>query len=197
MPVLVANGRLNTTPGSLVLVRDPRLARPWRISDKGVRFLAIAESGVMNGKYRGMEVREGFILEVYDDGSGYPTAGLGYKVKPSDGLKIGDKITIEQAKGFFMSHLKELEAHMNRQIKVPLFQHEYDALVSFAYNIGGGAFQSSSVLKALNSGRYEDVSSCLKEWNQARDPRTQQTKISQGLVTRRQRESVLFDSGEY
>lgn len=195
MSTPIASGVLNDTPDSFVSAKDARLTRPWSFSDDGLKFLAYRESSIINGKYKGMDVRDGFILQVYDDGYGYPTVGLGYMVRPEDKLKIGDKITIDRAKNFLKQHLKELEGFMNKTVKVPLFQHEYDALISFAFNIGSGNFNKSSVLKALLQGNYKSIPDRLMEYDKVRV--NGKLEASKGLINRRRKESDLFEKANY
>ena len=78
------------------------------------------------------------------------------------------------------------EAIVRRFVKVPLTQNQYDALVSFTYNIGGGAFQGSTALKRLNAGDYAGAADAMKFWNKSGG------KVMQGLVNRRNHEVALF-----
>jgi len=89
------------------------------------------------------------------------------------------------------------ETAVNNNVKVSLTQSQFDALVSFTYNIGTGGFKSSSALKELNKGNYDVVPSKMKLWNKVTDPKTHKLKVSQGLVNRRAAEANLFKNGIY
>jgi len=82
-------------------------------------------------------------------------------------------------------------AAVNQHITVNLNQHQFDALVSFVFNVGAGAFQQSTLLQRLNAGRYDAVPGQLRLWNKGGG------KVLPGLVTRREAEARLFTSGQY
>lgn len=77
MPKPVATVVTNTVRNSYVTVHSDRHGKPWKISDRGLQFVAVWESGVLNGKYKGLRVTDGFVLTVYDDGYGIPTVSMG------------------------------------------------------------------------------------------------------------------------
>ncbi|SDR40801.1 hypothetical protein SAMN05443245_5617 [Paraburkholderia fungorum] len=97
MPDALATALTNTNPNSSVSAQTERLSKPWKLSDDGVAFMAVCESGVMNGTYMGLPVIDGMILKVYLDSKGFPTVGFGHKVIPSDHLHVGDTISVERA----------------------------------------------------------------------------------------------------
>ena len=74
---------------------------------------------------------------------------------------------------------------------VPLHQHEYDALVIFCFNIGNGSFSSSSALRKLNTGQYDQVPDEIMKWNKAG------AHVSQGLINRRTEEIEMFRYADY
>lgn len=76
-------------------------------------------------------------------------------------------------------------------MEVPLTQQQFDALVSFAFNVGNGAFCDSTLLKRLNAGQYDAVPAQLNRWVKAGG------KTLEGLVTRRAAEGALFSRGMY
>ena len=80
------------------------------------------------------------------------------------------------------------EASIKRNVKVELNQNQFDALVSFVFNIGVSQFKSSTLLKLLNTGDYKAASEQFKRWNKA------DGKVLKGLVTRRSLEAKLFTS---
>src|SRR5215470_8504274 len=66
-------------------------------------------------------------------------------------------VSKEEATRLLATELAEKQAAARSAVKVPLNQNQYDALVSFAYNVGAGAFQKSTLLKLLNQGKYDAV----------------------------------------
>ena len=82
--------------------------------------------------------------------------------------------------------LKKFESAVN-QVKVPLNQNQYDALVSLAYNIGVGAFLSSTLFKKLNTKDYKGAAEQFDRWNRAGG------KVMRGLTNRRAKERKLFE----
>jgi lysozyme len=94
-------------------------------------------------------------------------------------------MTNEQARELLRQDLARFEAAVNNQVKVELNQHQFDALVSFAFNVGVGAFKSSTLLKVLNKGKYEQVPGEMKRWTKS------DGKVNNVLVKRRAREAEL------
>ncbi|MGF6919164.1 lysozyme [Paraburkholderia sp. 40] len=194
MPDALGTALTNTDPNSNVTVQSDRLGKPWRLSTDGYTFMAVLESGVVNGTYLGMPVVNGFIVKVYDDGYGIPTVGLGHKVLPHDNLRIGDVISVERAKAFFEVNLRPIERAINNDIRVPLYQYEYDALVSILYNSGpyprdGDAWYPKSRCKYLadhlNRGQYDRMRDVIRSF------------IAHRVPWRRRLEAQLFVTGVY
>ena len=79
---------------------------------------------------------------------------------------------------------------VNLRVTVPLSQHEFDALVCFSYNVGVGAFGTSTLLRLLNQGKREEAAAQLLRWTKAGG------RELPGLIRRRRSERVLFRSGE-
>ena len=126
----------------------------------------------------GIATHEGYRSETYKDTVGIPTIGFG----ETAGVKMGDATTPERA---LVQLLESTEKHADtiRQcIKVPLYQHEFDAYISLAYNIGTGAFCRSTLVKKLNTKDYAGACEEIKRWNKAGG------KVLPGLVKRREAE---------
>ena len=104
-------------------------------------------------------------------------------------LKKG--ITKQQALQLLQQDAAKAGAAVKACVKVPLTQSQFDALVSFTFNCGVGAFESSTLLKRLNAGDYGAVPTELRKWVKA-GPVT-----LPGLVTRRTAEGTLFSKGSY
>lgn len=130
---------------------------------------------------------EGLRLNAYQDSVGIWTIGFGTTVFPH-GQKVqdGDCCTIQQAQNYMSHDLKRFEVAVFKAVQVPLNQHQFDALVSLTYNIGIGAFQSSTLLKLLNTGNYAAASDQFDVWIKAGG------KTVQGLVNRRAIEKACF-----
>jgi lysozyme len=111
-----------------------------------------------------------------------PTIGYGC----TEGVKLGMVWTAEKAESEFRRELSKFEDGVNRLVTAEINQNQFDALVSFAYNVGVGGFQGSSVLKRVNSRQFDKVPAALALWNKGGG------KVLPGLVSRRQREGALF-----
>lgn len=125
---------------------------------------------------------EGLRLEAYLDVVGIPTIGYG----STHGVKLGDKITEEEAESLLKEDLKIYEDVVERLVKVPLTDNQFSALVSFTYNLGQGNLASSTLLKLLNKGEYTQAADQFLRWNKAGG------KVYKGLTRRREAERELF-----
>lgn len=121
---------------------------------------------------------EGYREYAYKDVAGVPTIGYG----TTKGVKMGDKTTRQEAKAFLVRDASGMAKQIQSLIKVPLYQHEWDAYLSFTYNVGIGNFRSSTLLKKLNQGDYAGACSQLKRWVYAGGRKVK------GLVNRREAE---------
>ena len=130
---------------------------------------------------------EGFVASAYLCPANVWTIGIGTTVYPN-GTKVkkGDKCTQEQALEYLQHDLKSFEKTVNDSVKVPLSQNQFDALVSLSYNIGSGAFKSSTLLKKLNAKDYAGAADQFLVWNKGGG------KVLKGLVRRRNAERALF-----
>lgn len=151
-----------------------------------------ATSGLMKLSPKGIafiELWEGLKLKAYRDSKGLPTIGIGTTRYP-DGTKVkmGDACTKEQAYEWFRFDVARFEAFVNRVIKVPLNQNQFDALVSLVYNIGETNFTEGTVDDKLNAKQFD---AALKTW--LLYVNSGGKKIA-GLVNRRQAEVKLFKS---
>ena len=146
---------------------------------------------------------EGFERKKYKDVAGYWTIGVGHlitKEELSSGLiKLKTNwIGINQIlNDFEIKELLELDLFpkencINTYVKVPLAQHQFDALVSFCFNVGVSNFKSSTLLKLLNRKEYDAIPEQFRRWVYAGST----TKV-RGLVNRRERECYLWETGKY
>lgn len=130
---------------------------------------------------------EGCRLDAYRDTVGVWTIGYGH----TKGVRPGMTITQSQAERFLAEDLRGAERVVTRSVKVPLSDHEYGALVSLVYNIGGRAFRNSSCLRALNKNNRPAAADAMELFVKGRVWGRKRTL--QGLVRRRRLERALFE----
>ena len=105
-----------------------------------------------------LAVSEGLVDTAYLDSVGVWTLGIGHTTgagKPNPKDYIGKKMSIPEIMDLFAIDLKKYEDIVNRNVKVPLLQREFDALVHFVYNIGEPNFKKSKLLANLNAGNKQ------------------------------------------
>lgn len=127
---------------------------------------------------------EGLRLEAYLCAAGVPTIGYGH----TRGVKLGQKITEQQAEDLLLEDIHEFELAIQRLVSVNLTQNQFDALVALIFNIGIGNFKSSTLLKKLNLKDYVGAANEFNKWVYAAK------KKLRGLVKRRDAERLLFIS---
>lgn len=148
------------------------------------------------GKTKLVEL-EGLCYEVYKDSAGLPTIGIGHLLTKSEllsgKLHIGEAcvdyrhgITADQAAQLADIDLSPCIETIQKSVTVPLKPNQFDAICLFVYNVGVSAFEHSTLLKVLNSGKFEQVPAQLKRWIYA------DGKKVQGLINRRNAEIDLF-----
>ena len=130
---------------------------------------------------------EGVRLKSYKCPAGVWTLGVGHTsaAGPPE-VKPGMEITNAQAMKILANDLVKFEDGVDSLVKVPLKQNQFDALVSFAFNVGLGALGKSTLLRKLNAGQYEAVPAELMKWTKAGG------KELPGLVRRRRAEAALW-----
>lgn len=126
---------------------------------------------------------EGFSAVPYLCQGGYWTIGYGHKLLRGETLR---EVTKDQALDILKADVNETEIALQRLIFVDLKQHQYDALVSFVYNIGTGAFQRSTLRQKLHREEFEAAAEEFLRWTFASG------KLSKGLAKRREAERKLF-----
>lgn len=152
---------------------------PNGISAKGLQFLK-SEEGYSATAYKdGYDAVRGQLYSI----------GHGHQIVPGDGLKSTSIITPDQGDALLRADVASRVAAVKKYVLVPLNQNQFDALVSFAYNIGVAGFAGSEVVKRLNAGDYAGAKDVwTKYWLKS------EGKINPVLVARRQREAALFAS---
>jgi lysozyme len=139
--------------------------------------------------YEHMERWEGLRLDAYLCPAKVWTIGYGHTRTAKPGMKI----TEADAKALLESDLGWATAAVNRLVRVPLNQNQFDALVSLVYNIGEGGFAGSTVLRRLNAGDYAGAARAFEMWNKITDSAGRKV-VSRGLENRRASERLLFET---
>ncbi|MDD2651673.1 MAG: lysozyme [Sulfurimonas sp.] len=133
---------------------------------------------------------EGFSASPYYCPAGIATIGYG-STKYADGrpVKMSDKpVTYFEAEELLEATLGEYEDAINRYVTLPfLNQNQFDALVSFTYNVGIGNFKKSTLLKKLNASLFEDAAKEFLKWDKSKGI------ALAGLTKRRKTEMEMFN----
>jgi len=155
-----------------------------RTSDKGLEFL---------------KRNEGIRLRMYKDSAGKDSIGIGHLVTPDD--DFGMVITERQAMELLRQDVQYAEQDVIGSVTAQLAQHEFDALLSFTFNVGGKNLRRSTLLRLINSGHIAGVPAQLERWVYAGDQNGDGVVNSEdaveGLLNRRRREAALFMRGDY
>ena len=138
--------------------------------------------------YKLIKKYEGFSSKPYKCPAGIPTIGYG-----STFYLNGDKVTMkdtpiseEVALSILFSVVEDFSKKVEKLLKVPVNQNQFDALVDFSYNLGIGNFQKSTLLKLVNNKDFIGASKQFKKWNKSNG------KVLNGLTNRRKEEEELF-----
>ncbi len=127
---------------------------------------------------------EGFSPVVYRCPAGLATIGYGHVLTPGEQLE--QPMTEAKAHQLLRQDVSIAEHAVIRLISVPLTQGQFDALVSFTFNLGAGALQRSTLRRVINRGDHAAVPTQLMRWVYAAG------RILPGLIARRQAESRLY-----
>jgi len=132
---------------------------------------------------------EGLSLKAYLDPIGIPTIGYGSIRHPNgDRVRMGDKITLQQAGEYLAHEVKEF-ADMVSMLAPNINQSQFDALVSFAFNLGSGNLRASTLLKKVrNNPADPTIRQEFLKWNRAGG------QVLRGLTRRRKAEADLYFS---
>lgn len=130
---------------------------------------------------------EGCRFDAYLCPAGVWTIGYGHTAD----VKEGDSIDQEAAEAFLIEDLETFEQAVTRLVEVPLTQQQFDALVSWTFNLGAGNLAESTLLKKLNNYQYAEVPEQMMRWVRAGG------KVLEGLVRRRAAEAALFQNKDW
>lgn len=130
---------------------------------------------------------EGYSDKAYPDpGTGGSPWTIGYG--HTRGVRPGDTCTKEQAEAWVHEDVADAVRAVQDYVRVPLSQGQFDALVSFVYNVGVHNFNTSTLLKKVNMGDFEGAAEEFPRWNRAGG------HVLAGLTNRRENEAALFRS---
>ena len=139
----------------------------------GIGALAVSATALVS-----IALNEGYRGEAYKDAVGVPTVGYG----ETKGVTMKSRTTPDRALVQLLSSANSHADDIRQCIKVPLYQHEFDAYVSLAYNIGAKNFCGSTLVKKLNAGDYTGACEQIRRWDRAGG------KVLAGLTKRREKE---------
>lgn len=146
-----------------------------RTSDRGIALI---------------KAHEGLRLQAYQDPVGVWTIGFGHTTAAGPpAVTKGMKITEAGAEAILRDDLRKFEGYVTSAVHVPLTQEQFDALVSFTFNLGPGNLKTSTLLRKLNSGDYLGAADQFLRWDKAGG------KTLRGLTKRREAERALFLAG--
>jgi len=132
-------------------------------------------------------------LDAYLDPVGIPTIGFGsiYNYDAKRKVQLGDKIDVDTAIRWMRIEMGRIEPKIKALIKVPINNNQLNALISFVYNVGIGAFRDSTLLRLLNQGKPKsEVAAQFDRW--IFGTKNGQRIRLEGLVRRRKDEKELF-----
>ena len=135
---------------------------------------------------------EGFYSEAYLCPAKVATIGYGTIRYPDGGkVRIGDTISEPVAEAYLHDECAECARGIIEVVTAPINQNQFDALVSFTYNLGIGAFRESTLLKKINANQFDEASAQFKRWVHITEDGVK--KKLEGLVNRREEERLLFE----
>jgi lysozyme len=144
-------------------------------------MLSLSQDGI-----RLIHAFEGCVLKIYKDSAGIDTIGWGHRVWPEEIPQFKNGITQEQADALFLNDAKKKENSVRDLIFYPINQGQFDALVSFTFNLGRKNLEQSTLRRMVNEGRIDAAAREFERWIYIKG------QPSNGLRRRRQAESLMF-----
>ena len=129
---------------------------------------------------------EGFASEIYVCPGGWPTIGYGHVVREGEHARFAGGIDEATAEDLLRRDVGTAERAVLRLIRVPLADGRFDALSSFAFNLGAGALQRSTLRRKVNREEHDAVPREFRRWVWAGGRRLK------GLIRRREAEAALY-----
>ncbi len=136
-----------------------------------------------------IESNEGFRATPYHDLGGVLTIGFGHKILPGESFTTISRAT---ASNLLAHDTNIAENDVSKMVHVKLNNNQFAALVDFVYNVGGGAFSRSTLLRLLNQEDYNTVPDQLRRWKYDRINGVE--TVSSDLIKRRNREAALWSA---
>ena len=127
---------------------------------------------------------ESLALKAYICPAGFPTIGWGHKITKGD--RLGNEISLDQAEALLMADIAIAEAAVNALIKAPISQNQFDALVSFVFNLGADEVKASTLVQYVNANQHNLAAGQFGCWIFSKK------KPLAGLIKRRADEALLF-----
>lgn len=125
---------------------------------------------------------EGFRTRAYKDTKGLWTIGVGHLIKPNEQHLITTELTKIGVDSLLRQDLAECQRCIDKMVRAPINQNQFDALCSLCFNIGTEHFTESSVLRHLNQLNYAQAANDFLLWNKPPE-----------LIERRKKEKALFE----
>jgi len=138
----------------------------------------------------------GKIVSSYSEITGYPTIGVGHLITDTERdkwknyFKNGNELTSLQIDLLLKEDIKKFTKPLNDELKVPVTQQMYDALVSYSFNVGNNSSWRKKIIDKINEKDYQGAAEIMGMY-----PTTSKGNVLQGLVRRRAKESEMFLSG--
>ena len=129
---------------------------------------------------------EGFASNIYLDAAGLPTIGYGHLLRSGEAEMFKNGISPEAGEALLIKDVLSAECAVLRLIHVPLSDGQFDALTSFTFNLGSGAFQRSTLRRKVNREEHDEVPEQFMRWIWAGGRRLR------GLVRRREAEAKSY-----
>lgn len=149
-------------------------------------YITVNPENIKTTSARGRQLiknAEGLRLEPYQDVAGYWTIGYGHLIRQDESFTSIDETEADTILAF---DLNDAENCITNRVSVTLNQNQFDALVSFVFNVGCSNFTNSTLLKKLNAGDFEGAANEFKRWRYAGG------EEYAGLIARREHEKNLF-----
>ena len=133
---------------------------------------------------------EGFKSYAYIDTDGTPVIGYGLSRIAGQPVKIGDRISVDQANAALQAHLQEIHRELDRAIHVELSDRQLSALASISFNVGVNSIKNSTLIRKINAKDYIGAANEFMRWDKAN--LSGRLVPMPGLTRRRSAERALF-----
>lgn len=151
---------------------------------RGAAALALSAAGIA-----GIQYHEGTVNAVYLDPVGIPTSCTGHTGPDTTRDMVGEHRSDEVCARLLEQDTRAAQSAVKRCVRAPVTQLQYDALVSFTFNVGEGALCQSTLVRKLNAGDCWGAAAEFSRWTKSRG------RELRGLVIRRADERAAFETG--